>query len=273
MIRMIGMRLVKMMMLLMVTQTSCAWLSGLVEKPKLSLQRVDLTSISFDGLAANFVIGVVNPNPIGAKLARLGYQITIDGHQFAEGAGPSGLNVPAKGTGSVTLPVAVKWTELAQSLASLFTKTQVAYGLATKLGFDTPAGILTVPLSTNGTFPVPQLPDVSFSNASIGSVNASGAYLQLGLSMRNKNAFPIPIGNLNYAVAVQGVSVASGATSGTNLAASATQPVTLGVNVNFLQTGLAIARAVTSRSATVGLQGALDLGPYKMPLSLSRTLQ
>jgi LEA14-like dessication related protein len=245
----------------------------LFSKPTVTVERVDLVSVSFQGISANFVFRIENHNAIGVDLAKFVYQLTVDNHPFVQGAANNPLHVPAQGVGQLTLPVSFKFIELAQALASLFSKRQVPYTIATQLGFGTPLGVLTVPLSYSGTMPVPQLPSLSIGDAAVGSVNVSGATLSVTVAMHNNNSFALPVGALQYALSINGTSILSAATPPSQLAAGATLPLTISAHLDFLRVGMGILRAVQSRSATIALDGSLDLVGYAMPVHLSHAIR
>jgi hypothetical protein len=48
--------------------------------------------------------------------------------------------------------------------------------------------------------------------------------------------------------------------------------VQLNVRIDFLRTGAAVASALQSGSATVAVDGQLDMGPFKMPVSVRQAL-
>ena len=245
----------------------------LFTKPTVTVERVDLTSVSFQGISANIVFKIENHNAIGIDLAKLVYQLTVDNHPFVQGTANNPLHVPAQGVGQLTLPVSFKFTELAEALQSLFTKVQVPYTIATQLGFGTPLGVLTVPLTYNGTMPVPRLPTLSMGDAAVGNVSLTGASLSVTLAVKNNNAFPLPVGALHYDLSINGAAIVSATTPPTQIGASATLPLTIGAHLDFLRVGAGILRAVQSRSATVALDGSFDLLGYAMPVHLSRALR
>jgi LEA14-like dessication related protein len=257
----------------MVLVIALAGCNQLFEKPRVSVRRVDVTSVSFTGVSANIVFAVDNPNLIGIDLARLGYQLTVDGHPFVQGAGEHTLHVPPQGTGELQLPVSIKFLDLAEALQSLFTKRQVPFTIATQLGFGTPIGVLDVPISYAGTFPVPQLPTLALGNATVGSAGIEGANLSLTIQVRNPNPFPLPVGALHYALSVSGVNLLDASTPPQRLAANGTIPLVLGAHLDYLRAGLGIVRAIQSRSATVSLDGSFDLLGYTMPVHLQTTLR
>jgi LEA14-like dessication related protein len=245
----------------------------LFTKPTVRVERVDMTAISFRGIAANIVFRVENHNAIGIDLAKLVYQLTVDNHPFVQGSANNPLHVPAQGIGQLTLPVSFQFAELGEAIAAIIQKRQVGYTIATQLGFGTPLGVLTVPISHSGTMPVPELPTIAIGNAAVGAVNVSGATLSVTLAVRNPNAFALPVGALSYALSVSGVSILSASTPPAQLAAGGTLPLTISAHVDFLRAGLGVLRAIQSRSATVALDGSFDLVGYSMPIHLSRALR
>lgn len=250
----------------------CQLLGDLFQRPIVSLSRVDVTSVSFQGLSVNFVLAVQNPNPIGVDLARLVYQLNVDGHQFADGHTDSAAHIPAQGTGQVTIPVGIKFVDFAQSLASLFTKQKVPYSIATKLGFGTPAGVIDIPLSTSGTLPVPRLPDIRIANAGLGQVGLTGATFNLLLGVHNPNLFAVPLGALSYRVSIAGTQVIASSAPTGKIGAGATNPVQISTHLDFVGLGLGVVRAIQGGGADVALNGSLDLGGYQMPLNLATHL-
>jgi LEA14-like dessication related protein len=252
---------------------SVAGCDQLFTKPTVTVERVDLTAVSFSGIGANIVFRVENHNAIGLDLAKLVYQLTVDNHPFVEGAANNALHVPAEGTGQLTLPVSFKFTELAEALASIFQKRQVPYSIATQLGFGTPLGVLTVPISYSGTMPVPQLPSVAINDAFVGGVNLSGASLSITLGVHNNNSFALPVGALTYSLSINGASILSASTAPAQLAAGGTLPLTLAAHLDFMRVGMGLLHAIQTRSATIALDGSFDLLGYAMPVHVSHAIR
>jgi len=256
--------------LLLVTASGCA---PLFEKPRLSVRRVDINGVTFRDVSFTLVCAVENPNVLGLDLARLSYQLTVDGHNLVQGAGDHVLHVPAQGTGELHLPITVRFTDLAEALTSLFTKRQVPFKIDSRLGFGTPIGVIDVPLAHSGTLPVPQLPTLSLGNANAPSFSRSGGQVSLTLLVRNNNTFALPVGPLHYAVTINGAPLVNAATAPQQLAANATVPVVISAQLDYLRVGLGVLRAVESGSATVALDGNFDLMGFDMPVHLQTTLR
>jgi LEA14-like dessication related protein len=255
---------------------ACLALAGcspLFDKPRVSVRRVDITGVSFTGVDATLVFAVQNPNVLGLDLARLSYQLTVDNHQFIQGAGQHTLHVPAQGTGELQLPISIKFVELGQVLASLFTKRQVPFTIATKLGFGTPIGVIDVPISHAGQLPVPQLPTLTIGPAAVSAVDVGGASMSVTIQVRNTNSFKLPVGALRYALSINGVTLVDASTPPRELAAGATVPLVIAARLDFLRLGFGVMRAIQSRSAKLAVEGSFDLLGYAMPVHLQTTLR
>lgn len=275
---------------LALAQNSCALLSAVLQKPQVTFKDVKLTSLSFEGISADFTFAVQNPNPVPLNLARLSYQVTIDGHALALGSANRPLAVPANGAGEMTLPVGIKFAEFVQAIESLFTKSKLPYTLATTLGFASPLGdngafgalggaagglpaIIDVPLSTSGEFPVPKLPDVSFAGVTVGTPDITGITINLGINVVNPNQFAIPLGSLAYKVSVGGSPVIESIAPPQELTAGARRSIPIAARVDFLKTGMGIFNMVKSGNAKIAFDGALDLGFFKKPVHLEQALR
>ncbi len=245
----------------------------LFQKPSASVKRVDITHVDFGGISFDIVFSVYNPNIIGLDLATLQYQLTVDNHRFVAGSTNRALHVPAEGTGELHVPLSFRFVELAEALVSLFQKPVVPYTIATTLGFGTPLGVINVPISHSGSFPVPRIPTVSLASAAVGNVNMRGADVEVLIRMQNTNSFASPINGLDYSLTLEGAPIASAGTGPVNLPPMASHDVPVRAHADFLQAGLGILRAVEARSATVALQGNLVLAGFTIPVNVSTRIQ
>jgi LEA14-like dessication related protein len=259
--------------------TSCAHLqevaSSILSRPKMTVQNVEITGVSLTGIAANVVCEVENPNAFQLSLGSFDYQLSLDQHPLVSGKASQGFNVPAQGKGTVSFPVEFRFTELGQGLLALFQKEQVGYGVKATMGFNSPIGVVNVPLEHNGTFPVPRLPEVSLAGASIGDLGFSGVTMKVRIGLTNKNRFPIPLGNMSYRIVVEGTEIATGGVPAPNLAPEATGAIELPLRINFLGAGAAVAQVIRSGRANLKVSGGLEVTALHqtLPFEQERTFQ
>jgi LEA14-like dessication related protein len=264
--------------LALLPQAGCALLrslvSGTFQKPVMSVKRVDVTSVSFTGVGLALVMNAQNPNAFALDLGRVDYQLDLEGRRFATGQANNPVRVPARGTGEVTLPVEFRFAELVQGIQSILTKDQVPYKVSATLGFNSPVGQIPIPISHDGQLPIPKLPDVKLAGASLGKVGLDGTTVRVELAVTNKNAFTLPLGNLNYRIKMEGTEVAASATPAPTLNANETATMAIPIKINVLGIGGAVARAISSRQVTLGLDGGLDIPGLgsAMPVNQSATL-
>jgi LEA14-like dessication related protein len=259
--------------------TSCATLqqvaSSVLSRPKMTVQNVEITGVSLTGIAANVVCEVENPNAFQLSLGGFDYQLSLDQHPLVSGKASQGFNVPAQGKGTVSFPVEFRFTELGQGLLALFQKEQVAYGVKATMGFNSPIGVVNVPLEHNGTFPVPRLPEVSLAGASIGDLGFSGVTMKVKIGLANKNRFPIPLGTMSYRVLVEGTEIATGGVPAPSLAAEGSGAIELPLRINFLGAGAAVAQVIRSGRANLKVSGGLEVTALHqtLPFEQERTFQ
>lgn len=248
-------------------------LKGAFQQPRVSFKTAQLQDLSLGGATVNLVWQVQNPNPFGLEVAGVDYRFDIEGKQLAAGKPPNGFDLRAGGSSELQFPVGVRFQELVPALQQLLTRDSVAYKAAGNIGIRTPLGILKFPISHEGTFPVPKLPQVALQAPRITQIGLDGATVEFPLVVTNRNGFPLPVSGLTGGLQVAGNTVGSLSTGDLGmLEANATRQVMLPLRIQFSQ-ALGAANALRSGQATVGFQGQLQSGGVALPLSFSQRVQ
>jgi LEA14-like dessication related protein len=176
---------------------SCAWLgqltSGGFQKPSLAYKSVSLSDVSLSGATVDVVTTVTNPNAVDLSVAEVDYRLSVDGHPVASGKPPAGIQIPARGSADVTLPATVQFAELGQALSTFLTQDSAKYKAEGTVGLNTPVGIVRVPMSHEGTFPVPKIPAISLGVPRITHAALDQATVELPLVLTNRSPYPLPI--------------------------------------------------------------------------------
>ena len=241
-------------------------------KPTLTFKNASLTDVSLGSTTVNLSYQLQNPNPFGLSLASVDYAFFVEGKQVVAGSPPGGLSIPASGSTVLVLPASVKFAELAPVLETFLTKDVAAYRAQGSVGVQTPLGIIKIPLSKEGTFPVPKLPQVALQSPRITRITVSSATLEMPLLVTNQNDFPLPIAGLSAAVAISGsrVGTISSPDLGT-IGPRAQLPVNLPLTVDFLQ-AMNAAAALQAGSAVVSLDAEIRSGPAVIPIRLRQNV-
>jgi LEA14-like dessication related protein len=191
----------------------CAGLDQLaraaLQEPKLTFRSASIDALDLEGATVGFLFDLDNPNSFAADVARAGYAIEVEGTRIAAGDLPTGLEIPAKGIAPVKFPVRVRFRDV-PGIVSLLTsgKDEIGYRLSGSLGVRTPVGTVEVPMSHTSRLRLPTLPSFQLDGLTVRNVSLSTATLGVRLRVKNPNAFALPAGALDYALALGGSNVA-----------------------------------------------------------------
>lgn len=244
------------------------------ERPSLAFRDVKVHHIDFTGADVDVLFDVTNPNSRGLDLGAASYALDIEGHPVATGTPPKGLQVPGKGTATVTLPAHVIWNQLAPALEAVLAKKSLAYKASGSIGVNSPIGLIMLPLSHEGVIEPPHLPSISLQAPRIVSLHFTGARLALPLKLTNTNAFPLPLGALDGTVDIEGARVGRVALAQPPaVGPSSEQTIELPLDISFASAGLAVASALRSGAAHVKLDGTLRSLGASLPLHIDQNVQ
>lgn len=257
---------------------SCAGMRDLarsaVKEPKLTFRSAALQALDMEGATIGFTWELENPNGFGVDLARIGWTVVVEGTRIASGDLPGGLQVRANGTAPVTFPVRVRFQDVPGIVSLLGSgKDVVSYALAGTIGVKTPIGVIDLPLSHEDKVRLPSIPRFGLDGISVRSVSFSEIALDVRLRVRNPNAFAMPLGKLDYALAIGGTPVARA--EGAELApvaAASSGVVTVPVRLDVGSAGRVAADLARGGEVDVGLSGRAVVAGIPLPLDLKARL-
>ncbi|MEL0585591.1 MAG: LEA type 2 family protein [Candidatus Thiodiazotropha sp. (ex. Lucinoma kazani)] len=216
------------------------------QKPTAKVTGVKVTSLDFDGVELAFDVNVTNPNPVGIDLAGLDYDLKLLGNSFVKGEQPMALSVAANGTSQVELPMRLGFGQLMSSYQKLQHASQAAYQLDLGLGFNIPVlGKMRVPISYQGEFPIPKIPDIKVKNLDIQKLTLNNAKLLLQIEVDNPNNFSLLLDQLNYNLKLNGFNVGNGLLSqSVAIKQDGRGVINLPLSVNIMQAGMGLYSAL-----------------------------
>jgi len=262
-------------LLLGLFSTDCALLKNLssaFKEPTLTFKSASLADASLGGATVNLVFSVENPNSIGISLADVTYAFSVEGKQVVAGQPPAGLQIPAGGSADLTFPASVKFSDLASVVETFLTKDSASYRAEGQVGFQTPVGVLHVPLFKEGEFEVPKVPKFEFGSPRIAELSLAGATLEFPVTVTNRSPFALAIQSFSGALQIAGANVGT-LSSGDfgQLEAKGSRQLTLPVAIHFAQAG-AVAAALREGRANVSLSGQVHSGGTAVPLSITQVI-
>jgi LEA14-like dessication related protein len=174
----------------------------------------------------------------------------------------------ANATAPVTFPVRVRFQDVPGIVSLLGSgKDVIGYRLAGTLGVRTPIGIIDLPLSHEATLRLPSVPRFALEGLSVKSMSLDEVALGVRLRVRNPNAFALPVGRLDYALALAGAPVARAKGAAlASVAAGSSAVVEIPLRVDLASAGRAAADLARGGDVDVGLSGTALVGGIPLPL-------
>lgn len=251
--------------------SSCATLNQLVQKPTIAFDGLDLENASLLESTLNFNFKIDNPNPIGLRTGRLDYDLKINGSPFTKGRLDRGVNLPAGGTGMLSVPITVAYLDFLDSVVSLVQNRSAAYDLSGTIN----VGPLAIPFQTKGKFDLPRIPKISLDAVNIDKLSFSGASLNCRLRMDNPNAFNILFKQLDYTLELGQTQIArTTAASQGVLGKKGSATINLALDLSFADIGRAGYQLLMGNGSSYRIQGRMlmdspTLGDKAIPFSAS----
>jgi LEA14-like dessication related protein len=254
---------------------SCAEVQKLarsaVKDPKLTFRSASIERLDMEGATVAFTWDLENPNGFGLDLARVGWTVDVEGTRIASGDLPGGLQIKANGTSPVTFPVRVRFQDVPGIVSLLGSgKDAIRYRLGGTLGVRTPVGVLDLPLSHEDRLRLPSMPRFALDGVAVRSMSFREVALDVRVRVRNPNAFALPVGRLDYALAIGGAPVARAeAAELAGVAGGSSAVVAIPVRLDLASAGRAAAALSGGGEVQVDLDGKATVAGIPLPLDLS----
>lgn len=262
---------------ILVPTSACAFLQQLLGNIQYPVVKVTQMVPELKDIATavlHFKLAIKNPNPVGFKLAGIGYGLDVEGKHVADGRTRKGLTLKANGKSATAVDVNVKLIEIAASFLELLGKPSAAYAGTFDLEFDTPVGKINIPIKHSGKFPLPQKPPIALEGIQISGVDFSGVKLLAKVRIDNPNPFRMPVDALRMNLKVNNRDLA-GVTAPAGLAMEPGQPLRIPLTVNASFGAIGLTAADLTRRPNLAYKASMNLasGPLKLPADLAGTFR
>jgi len=248
--------------------TGCQSLEHFFQKPSVSFNSIKIKDMSIQNATVVFYFDVSNPNPFGAALNSLTYNLAVNQKSIARGTADKGIHIPAKGLKKVELPVSIDYFDIIDSLGDLVTKKEIAYeltGTFNLMGFS-------LPYQTSGTLPLPKLPGIIIKEIGVKNLSWAGAALDFVLELENSNSFGMNLNGLEYNISIGGESLINGKSiNGTSIPQNGKTTMNIPIDVNFIQLGKSAFNLLSGESSNYEINGEMIFnvlgGEKRIPFS------
>ncbi|AKU92913.1 LEA type 2 family protein [Vulgatibacter incomptus] len=242
------------------------------KKPDLTFKEVRFAGWSLDQVQLDLVYELDNPYDVPLNLAKVAYQLEVEGRRILSGSPNQGLKIQPRKKQTLVFPAQVHFLDVIPTVTALFTKSSLGYRASGSLGVDSPLGVISLPISKSGLIEVPKLPSLDLAGISVPQKSASGATVALALDVTNHNAFPLPVTGLDYALQLGGSKVGGGKAQGALVNPGERRRIEIPVGVSLAGASSAVLSLISGKPADVGVTGQLGLGKIATPIDLKKRL-
>jgi LEA14-like dessication related protein len=247
-----------------------------VVPPLVALEAASVQGLGFEGADLAFRVRIENPNPTPLSAVRVEYGLDLAQRRAAQGALPAALAIPAAdaagpGTGSVLLPVQLRYAAVPGVAAVLVAAREADYALGGAVVFLTPAGELRVPIAASGRLAVPRSPRFRVENVRMTKTSPREVALELRLDVENPNAFDLPPGRIGCGLLLSDKEVVrADLVFPAPIAGGSTASAVVPIKISVIRAGKAAARLlIPFTSLDASLKGEAVFGGVPVPLELS----
>jgi LEA14-like dessication related protein len=113
--------------------TGCSSLKKAVESPKITLDNIRVVNLGLLEAQLDVVLNIANPNSIDFDVKGLTYVLDINSKQVTSGTLKEPVKVLANKTTTVSLPLAVKYSDVLSSALKLLQKDGLPYHILGKV--------------------------------------------------------------------------------------------------------------------------------------------
>ncbi len=253
----------------------CSALDALgLARPSARLAGVGLDDINLQDATLRFDVEVTNPYSVPLPLANVDYGLASRGKSFLSGEAPLQGTVPAMGKRTVALPARIVFGDLLAALEGVKLGSVVPYKADLGLSVDAPAaGTLRLPMSKEGSLPVPAPPKVAVEQITWDKLTLDSADGIVKLRVVNTNEWAAELAKMAYGLSLGGTEVArSSIARPVSFAAGGGEGVVeIPISLSPRKLGMAAFQVLTGGGAEYKLNGSMDLstpfGPMSLPIS------
>jgi len=122
-------------MVTLLAACSSAGIKGVVERPEVSIQKVEMGKIGFSGGSAKFMVKIKNPNRFPIPLSGFDYGLRLNGIEVANGTREQKVTIAAGESKVVIVPLVFSFSNMLDLLPNLLSSRSLKYDLSGSIHF------------------------------------------------------------------------------------------------------------------------------------------
>jgi LEA14-like dessication related protein len=228
--------------------------------PKVSFHSLEVIDVDWDGVQADFIFEVDNPNPVDVSMDRFDYALAFEQIEWLSGDSPDGLVLAADDASELALPVEIEFEGLFDMVQAVRGQDEIGFGLDGSFGFDTPIGPLDIPYDEDGGFPAPRRPNFKLNKLKVKSLSWESADLNLRVDVDNDHGSNLIFQNVDYQVSLAGIDVGGGFIDSLGEVDGATsKTVNVPITVDIWELGTAVYSVLQGDQLEVDFSADMDV--------------
>jgi len=252
-----------------VSFTNCETLTAFVQLPQISLDSVELASISINGVELLCKLAVDNPNAFEIPFPETAWELFINTNSFTSGVIKASDRIRARQKSFVDVRVNLDFVGIFNSFMSLKGSQKVGYKIALGITFPISTmlpilaqviGDKTWNFDHEGELPLPQLPKLGAPSMRLETQNITRAEVLVSMNIENPNAFPLPPITIKYDYRLNNISFLGGDTKSETIPPNSSAPVVFRLGVNYLDAIRILGSLFTSSSVSSSISLSGDFG-------------
>jgi LEA14-like dessication related protein len=210
-----------------------------------------VANITFEQIELVFNLAVENKNPVSIKLAGLDYDLKIEEQSLISGTTAQAIKLKANASSPVQIPITLKFNDLKKLPGELWRKDEISYQLLSQFNIDLPIiGNYAIPVTKQGTLPVPKAPKISVKDIKIKNISFTTAQLVAHVEVNNPNDFNLDISDFNYQLKINQQNWGQGKiTQANRIPKNAKTTIAIPVELNLLNAGKSVYNMLINKAS------------------------
>lgn len=188
-------------------------IQSVFNKPEVSTEGFEITSLSFESMEGVLNIRVNNINSISIDFPQVEWNLKLGDVIYQNGTLPAGEKIAPDTVEDIQIPISVPYETLYDKYPSFSRLSEIPYTLSADVNFKLPIfGKSSNSLVATGEMPLLKAPVINLDSILLTSMEPEQVDFSVTASLQNKNSFDINIERVNYSLIINNTQWAVGNT-------------------------------------------------------------
>ena len=188
-------------------------IQSVFEKPEVTTEGLDVTSLNFDSMDGVLVIKINNVNSISVDFPQVTWTLRLGENIYRTESLPAGSKIAPNTVHEIQIPISIVYSELYEKYPSFARLDTVPYTVTADFSFKLPIfGKSNNSIVATGDVPLLKKPVVNLDSILLTSMEPEQVDFAVTASIQNKNGFDIHIERVDYSLIINNTQWALGNT-------------------------------------------------------------